>query len=436
MPRKNGVEVRGILNGQFRISPAAFAQRSDEGLIPHEVLMIEERSRLPLETHDNTGKLNYLVNTATTVEAPKKCNFTDRFVVEVCFAVSAQYERAFCDTRDLVIYLATSLNAVALYFTGMTDPLIRFQLNGVIRIEDEAIAGRNICGKALYELQNPCVCAVDMQDTLNKTTHLMKSCQFTQCDVVVRLTSEDLAEKVNDTFINRKIHGLAFLAGVCTDYNVAVAEDDPHTFNGVSTVAHEIAHTLGASHDGVLETSPIEGYPQGCNCSWEDGYLMSFSATGKNMYSLSSCTEAQVRFVVRSLPLSCIEVRTEANYSNRFYPGQNMTFERFCQTMHPEHADVNVSDRHGHTYEKCKIHCCWRLDLSIEIGSDTDIDFEGYDGYDGYDYKDLKACQEHSMLEAMPCGSDGKTCWRGVCGEHNWTEIYNSSHTYRTFQTL
>ncbi|XP_075531037.1 A disintegrin and metalloproteinase with thrombospondin motifs like [Dermacentor variabilis] len=326
-----------------------------------------------------------------------------------------------------------SLNAVALYFTGMTDPLIRFQLNGVLRTEDEASAGRNICGKALYELREPNVCAVDMQDTLNKTTHLAKSCQFTQCDVVVRLTSEDLAEKLNDTFINRKIHGLAFLAGVCTDYNVAVAEDDPHKFSGVSTVAHEIAHTLGASHDGELPPSQIKGYPQGLNCSWQDGYLMSFSATGKNMYGLSNCTEDQIRFVVRSLPQSCVEVRTEANYSNRLYPGQNMTFERFCQTMHPEHADVQVSDSHSHTYEQCKIRCCWKLELSIEMRSEIDIDF---DAYDDYDYEDLKECQEHSMLEAMPCGSGNKTCWRGVCGEHNWTEIYNSSHTSRTFQTL
>nr|XP_054917056.1 A disintegrin and metalloproteinase with thrombospondin motifs like [Dermacentor andersoni] len=272
-----------------------------------------------------------------------------------------------------------------------------------------------------------------MGEILNKTADLIKSCQFTQCDLVVRLTSEDLAVKLNDTFINRNIHGVTSLAGVCTEHRFALAEDDPHKYNGVSTMAHEIAHALGASHDGVLAPSQMEGYPQGLNCSWEDGYLMSFSGTGKNMYSLSNCTEAQIRFVVRSLPQSCVEVHMEANYSNHLYPGQNMTFERFCQTMHPKHADVNVSDRHGHTYEECKIHCCWRLDLSIEIRSDIDIDF---DGYGAYDYEDLKECQEHSMLEAMPCGSGGKTCWRGVCGVHNWTEIYNSSHTSRTFQTL
>ncbi|XP_075529927.1 venom metalloproteinase antarease TserMP_A-like [Dermacentor variabilis] len=260
MPRKNGVEVRGILNAQLRIRPAVFAQRSDEGLIPHEVVMIEESPQMPSET-----------------EAPQKGAVTDRFVVEVCFVVGAEYEKAFNETRDLLIYLGTLLNA------------------------GETSAGRNICGKALYELREPHVCAVDTREMLNKTAELIKSCQFTHCDLAVRLTSEDLAEKLNDTFINRKVHGLAFIAGVCTDYNVAVAEDDPHKFNGVFTVAHEIAHTLGASHDGVLEPSHTEGYPQGLNCSWQDGYLMSFSATGKNMYSLSNCTENQIRFVVRSL---------------------------------------------------------------------------------------------------------------------------------------
>ncbi|XP_049512540.1 uncharacterized protein LOC125940433 [Dermacentor silvarum] len=121
----------------------------------------------------------------------------------------------------------------------------------------------------------------------------------------------------------------------------------------------------------------------------------------------------------------------EANYSNRFYPGQNMTDEQFCQTLHPEHADVQASDPHGHSYQKCKIKCCWKLNLgSVEERNGIDIDFSAYDNYD---YGDLQECQEHSMLEAMPCG-EGKTCWQGVCGEHNWTEIYNNSQTFRTFQ--
>ncbi|XP_075529926.1 uncharacterized protein LOC142563258 [Dermacentor variabilis] len=207
MPRKNGVEVQGILNGQLRIRPAVFAQRSDEGLIPHEVFMIEERSHMPLETAHNTEKQNYLVNNATTVESPQKGAVTDRFVVEVCFVVGAEYEKTFDETRDLVIYLGTLLNAVALWFAGVTDPVVRFQLNAVIKTEDEASAGRNICGNAFHELREQNICAVDIGDVLNKTADLIKACQFTNCDIAVRLTSEDMAEKLNDTFIDRTIHG-------------------------------------------------------------------------------------------------------------------------------------------------------------------------------------------------------------------------------------
>ncbi|XP_075530202.1 uncharacterized protein LOC142563539 [Dermacentor variabilis] len=109
-----------------------------------------------------------------------------------------------------------------------------------------------------------------------------------------------------------------------------------------------------------------------------------------------------------------------------------MTFGRFCKMMHPEHVDVQVSDGDVQSYEECKIHCCWKFDFgSLEKRSGVDGDLDAYDS----DYEDPLECHIHNMLEAMPCAI-GKTCWRGVCGEHNWTEIYNSSHTSRTFQTL
>nr|XP_037291371.1 uncharacterized protein LOC119187298 [Rhipicephalus microplus] len=39
--------IRGILNDQLRITPAVLSQRSDEGLIPHDVFTVEERSSTP-----------------------------------------------------------------------------------------------------------------------------------------------------------------------------------------------------------------------------------------------------------------------------------------------------------------------------------------------------------------------------------------------------
>ncbi|KAL1446619.1 hypothetical protein MTO96_044525, partial [Rhipicephalus appendiculatus] len=61
--QKNGVEVRGILNDELRIAPAVLAERSDEGLIPHEVFTVKERS----STYGNGKAAGELHNMIFTV---------------------------------------------------------------------------------------------------------------------------------------------------------------------------------------------------------------------------------------------------------------------------------------------------------------------------------------------------------------------------------
>ncbi|KAL3198096.1 hypothetical protein MRX96_053823, partial [Rhipicephalus microplus] len=208
---------------------------------------------------------------------------------------------------------------------------------------NDSIAGRNICGPTLYELNNHNTCAADILDALNATVDLKNECGLEGCDLLLQLTRGNLAMEINGTCINRKVEGVANLGGVCTNYSAAVVEDEPPLYSGVSTMAHEIRscelHTLyhsyqsllGASHDDENLTLPIEGYPDALNCSWNDGYLMSTAPHGKNMYKLSNCSMAQIKVFVCTLQEACIQVHTKANYSNKFYPGQNMTPETFCQ---------------------------------------------------------------------------------------------------------
>ncbi|XP_049274376.1 venom metalloproteinase antarease-like TtrivMP_A isoform X2 [Rhipicephalus sanguineus] len=431
--KQNGVEVRGILNDQLRITPAFLAQRSDEGLIPHEVFTVEERSSTSrnLTEHSKNEKC---VTENTTSAGKSKSNCIDEFVVELCMAAGPSYWRAFNETEDLVTYIATAMNAVALWFIELEDPAIRLQLNRIIKHECDSIAGRSVCGQTLYELRKHNTCAAEILDALHATVGLANQCDLKDCDLVLQLTRGDLAMEVNRTHINRKVQGVTNFGGVCTNHSAAVAEDEPRTFSGVSTMAHEIAHALGASHDGENQTLPIDGYPHALNCSWQDGYLMSSSGEGKNMQRLSNCTQAQIKFLVETLPDSCIQVDTKANYSNDYYPAQNMTPETFCRKKHPQHEGVQAYNLSDTDYQECKIDCCWKLSFDNIQARDV-ISVEDSDYYDSsYEYTGLRECQRHHMLEAMSCG-ENKTCWRGVCGEHNWTEIYNKYHTERAFKT-
>uniref|UniRef100_A0A023FMP5 Putative tick metalloprotease 1 n=1 Tax=Amblyomma cajennense TaxID=34607 RepID=A0A023FMP5_AMBCJ len=426
-----GLEVRGMLNPDLRIAPVVGSQRSD-GATLHEVVKITERTDASSEQWDNMTSieesaededLSYSVqgdemNIALVVNAssdyyadaieysplsredetsgtdethtkrPKKHPM--RFTVETCFVVDRKYESAFKDLYDLILYISKMLNAVALRFLDMTQPKVRFQLNKIIRNMSDIITNRTNNGTD-----------VDAEATLDTMKEYARRGAFSHCDIAVYLTSEDLVLVGNNT-IGRDVDGIAFIGGVCGDEKVGIVEDRPPTYEGVGTLAHEIAHILGANHDNTRTLKEFPGYPGAENCSSKDGYLMSYAEGGRKNIRLSNCSKDQIRFIYRNLSRSCINVSREACYSSDSYPGQNMTRRQFCQLLHLGEVGAKPARKNATMHLRCQIECCWKV---AEIGL---------------------FCRYHSMAEGLKC-APGKTCRRGACAKHRWTRSRRST---------
>ncbi|KAL3205004.1 hypothetical protein MRX96_041115 [Rhipicephalus microplus] len=161
-------------------------------------------------------------------------------------------------------------------------------------------------------------------------------------DAVYLATALDMRMKQDNTVV-----GLANFASACRKSAVGEGEDMPHTYNGVNTMAHELAHTLGSPHDETPE------------CPWAKGYLMSYVDGGLNKFKLSPCSEKSIR--------------------------------RYVQYL---------SEEEGKSPQKRVPTAKCSAAIRASLGGPP--------------------CRTYPMLDGMQC-AHGKTCKRGICGVHTWT---------------
>ncbi|KAL3205007.1 hypothetical protein MRX96_041117 [Rhipicephalus microplus] len=356
----------GIIDSKRRIKPLLQSERSSHGQMlhslyeVHEIIGYESEPAPAPESFLQSDLLNAVSGFSNAVNVTARTSeATDKFTVELHVISDEYHQKHFGPMQALIEYVAVTVTANDEFATLLVGVLDTWKtLEGLVQyVRDGHIYGTY--------------------------------------DALYLMSGRDLASIRSNGYVDKNVAGLAYVGQVCTIHAVAEGEDVARSYAGVHTMAHELAHTLGATHDPKDSS----------NCSWSQGFLMSYEDKGANKYRLSDCSQDEIRKVFKSLEVTCIQETATITFStknNGTLPGKKVTADKFCELKMRKYlkakkiSGVAFSRMALNLALKCKMKCCYKN------GTDT-------------------WCQETDTLDGMKC-TEGKTCRRGICADHSRAE--------------
>ncbi|XP_049511630.1 venom metalloproteinase antarease-like TpachMP_B isoform X1 [Dermacentor silvarum] len=139
---------------------------------------------------------------------------------------------------------------------------------------------------------------VDTPKTLeNLRERARSSSEMQRADVTILLVGRDMAHMRPDGMVFES-YGLTYTGAACTTYSVIVAADNRKKYTGAMSVAHEIGHLLGSSHDGAESLAA---------CPPDAGTIMSPQAGGEIRPRFSECSRRAISaFLADRLRAKCL----------------------------------------------------------------------------------------------------------------------------------
>ncbi|KAL1481435.1 hypothetical protein MTO96_034469 [Rhipicephalus appendiculatus] len=378
----NGVRVTGLLSPTERIEPALSEARQASGSLPHIVRNIQRplgsrplRMERRKDTMPGICRDRYLPENVT---------------IEVYVISDEVHNRRFA-TDDLWRYICIFINSINAIFMSLSCPRVSLALVG-LEISSKIAETQYVYGSD--KLMNDLFTLYNLKDYVGR-----KMRAYGNPDVVLLLTGRDIYESTG-TGIRRDITGIAFEGGVCTDHRVALAEDMPGSFSGIIDAAHEIGHSLGASHDGSPPNRYIQDHPGSLKCPAKSGHLMTYVDGGPLRYQFSQCNQEEIRYVLSIRGKNCWDINAANFYSLKdVYPGALINPNDFCKRFYKNNGAY--SPREPFLRSHCKMRCCAVLRANTHT------------------------CALHHMLDDMWCDY-GKKCFQGVCTSGMYSSPYRS----------
>ncbi|XP_077529446.1 venom metalloproteinase antarease-like TtrivMP_A [Haemaphysalis longicornis] len=344
-------KVEGVVGPNLKIKPLEGKERSADGFYPHVLEIISKEKPIVGPVHGD-----YIHPRNTRLEERGVRRGVTKVYPEIRVVVDYQFREGFNHSWEMARYLMIEFNVVRLRYLTVANPKIslRFRVIEILSQEMECLYYKYIDDDNWPSVDGIAT-LYSLLDYVGNHSHT-----YAPYDVVYVVTGYDMV-RVEGTDRQYSYQGFAFVGSVCTRHRVGFGEDIAHTYLGIGILAHELAHTLGCSHDENGEWSYLANYyADSRHCPWSDGYIMSYIRENANSMKFSPCCDKSMTDIALSDQISClhtINTRTRLKkYHTGTLPGFYLSRDKQCKLSY--RADKTTwYDKNNSTYS-CKATCC------------------------------------------------------------------------------
>uniref|UniRef100_V5H2Q2 Putative tick metalloprotease n=2 Tax=Ixodes ricinus TaxID=34613 RepID=V5H2Q2_IXORI len=341
-----GWEVRGVLSDKLRIEPMPLKARSEDGSIAHKVSKIEKEGNYE---NDYIVAPNFVVSERSADSEQVTAHEREAVFVELRILCDSHHHKHhyFKSPKEVLIYLALSINAVNLRYEPLRDPRVQFLLTGVELSGDDSHLVTVTREETSGSVTNN-VTYVNSYGTLYNLADLIeKKTLQAPADALLVVTALDMVT-ISRARLEKNIYGLAFTGSLCGTFRALVVEDTPGLFRMIDIAVHELGHSCGSNHDGDVLTKNA--------CNPKGRYIMAPVFRPGQGNSFSSCSKALISKYMKSLSEECVEVKSKINRLQNItdLPGSGMNKLVFCKRLYPRGGDSRPDTG---DYPDCKGYC-------------------------------------------------------------------------------
>ncbi|XP_040069614.1 venom metalloproteinase antarease-like TtrivMP_A [Ixodes scapularis] len=368
-----GIEMEGYLNFTHGIEPLRIHDKS--GRIPHRIF--------PLPTPEEAIHLEIPVEERSHEGPPPKSDTAEPPTVwrpEMYVMFDSVIHKSLKESKLIQAqYIIRLMNIVNAIFKTVRKPRINLQLVGVFGFQTKQ--------DEYFVVEEDNIVLAD--ESINGFRQFTKKTTFARpADFYLMLFGRRLGTRNKETKkLSLNVQGRAFSGMVCVKgWNVGISEEVPPLYYRFATIAHEIGHLLGSTHDGSGPLRNIRNHPGAVDCKSSVKYIMDSGGPLGPPFTFSHCSEEGMQFVLKLRGEKCWKAQSDCDFFNvtKEVADRFFTPDKFCRRIDPEEYS-------SASMENCVITCR----NSETFWSVTENTYFAPFGF--------------------PCGNIGERCWFGKC---------------------